>query len=456
MKKKYTVLLAVFLIAATVFTCVGYAALTTSLSIFGTAYVEGKPYKGVYIKDVEVVSTSGANSIVCDYILPTNYVVEADASRTGGSVTYKITFHNNTDVTYWYIGQKKDNAVDQNILVGQNNGITVTTKDQLSDSYSTFNTDDWIPPQTERVVYVTYSYGSNAQSVCSTMINYHFDIRMDAVHDEFLAVLNNIKAPDSYEYLTGVFDTHNAQTGGVTITTESHPEVFANLFEDLVVNIDGQERQASVVIRRENIDRDGTSGDTYGDGSPSGCEYTLYITVEGLTPGSQPTVYAIAYSRGTTGMGDQWYQVGELYEGTAPVKADGTIDYANWVATTKTYEVADNIYYNVAQKNGDQYDLLKTMEQLISTDDQDIFNDIDNTHIFKKVYDILQQHQYSTDPAVLGLREVFEEISIFYNNLNNGQEFKVVRNTYTRAEIIPAIKKLQKALDYYYQAYPGN
>ena len=80
---------------------------------------------------------------------------------------------------------------------------------------------------------------------------------------------------------------------------------------------------------------------------------------------------------------------------------------------------------------------------------------IDNTNIFKKVYDIIQKHPSSTDPAVIGLKNAFYEASKFYVNHNNGQEFKVVRNKYTRAEIIYAIKNIQKALDYYNQAYAG-
>ena len=95
---------------------------------------------------------------------------------------------------------------------------------------------------------------------------------------------------------------------------------------------------------------------------------------------------------------------------------------------------------------------MTTMEQLISAVDQDIFNQIDNTNIFKKVYDLLKKHPNSTDPAVLGLRKAFEDASIFYKNFNNGQEFKVVRDRYTRAEIIYALQNIQEALDYYYEA----
>ena len=433
----------------------GYASLADNLSLTGSADVEGKPYRGVYIKSVQVLSSSNIISNDCSYILPTNHSSEVEVRRSGGSITYCVTVHNNTDVTYWYVGPRYETTYGQNSLVSQSNGIAVVTKDHPNDSSQTFNTGDWIPPQTERDFYVTYTYGSSAPTVSSTLINFYFDIRMDALYDEFLAILNNVKAPDSYEQLKAALETQYSQTGSVSISTQSHPQVFDSLFEDLMVNIDGQERKASVVIRRENLDKDGTTGDAYKGGAPSGCEYTLYITVESLTPGTAPTVYAISYSKGAEGMGTQWYQVGELYEGTAPILQNGEIDYSSWIATHKSYEMADGITYLVGAPNGDQYDIMKTMEQLISAEDQDIFNTIDNVNLFKKVYDILQKHKGSTDPAVELLRAAFIDAEKFYNNFNNGQEFKVVRNKYTRAEIIYAIKNIQMALDYYYQAYPG-
>ena len=440
-------------IVMTIGICIGYAALSDSLSVQGNASIEGGPPVGVYIKHVEVYSRSNVTVSENDYILPTNHTTTATPSRSGASVTYKITVHNNTDLTYWYIGPLLSPTYGTNNLIGVSNGIAVTTKDHPSDTSATFNSEDWIPPQTERDFYVTYTYNASAQTVASTMINFHFDVRIDAVHDEFLAVLNNLIKEDSYETLTDAFDEEYAKNGAVTISSKTHAELFEQLFQTLTVNIDGTEKEATVVIRRENVDGKST-GDAYSGGTPAGCEYTLYITVESLTPGTRPTVYAISYSEGGTAMGEGWYQVGELYEGTAPIKADGTIDYAAWRATHKTYEMADGISYKVAAPNGDQYDIMNTLEQLISAQDQDIFNDIDNKNIFKKVYDIIQKHKNSTDPAVLGLRKAFEDASIFYRNLNNGQEFKVVRGTYTRAEIIYAIKNIQKALDYYYQAYP--
>lgn len=413
--------------------------------------IEFKEYKGVYIKSVEVVSTSNAQVTDNKYTRPTFHKTTVDANRNGGSVTYKIRLHNNTDTNYWYMGMSIPAGEGQNALINAYQGISIVLKDLLSDSTATFNKDDRIPPQTERDVYVTYTYGNNAQTACFTNIELCFGIRMDAVQDEFLTLLNNLAPGYNYYYLTELLNAAYTKNGSTTITTESHPEAFANMFGDLTVDVDGQEKTAHIVIRRENLDNDATSGDKYSGGTPAGCEYTLYVTVESLTPGTSPTVYAITYSKGANGMGNDWYQIGELYEGTAPIKADGSIDYKNWKATHKTYEIADGIEYLVGAPNGDQYDIMNTMEQLISAVDQDIFNQIDNTNIFKKVYDILQKHPGSTDPAVVGLKKAFDDASIFYRNMNNGQEFKVVRDKYTRAEIIYALQNIQAALDYYYQ-----
>lgn len=331
----------IILFFMTAFSVFGYATLTDNLSITGSADVAGRPFKGVYIKEIVVMNAANISSTECEYILPTNHSSVVEVRRANGSITYKITVHNNTDVTYWYIGQRLEGDFGQNAFVGRSNGINISTKDQLNDNYGSFNSDDWIPAQTERDFYVTYTYGSDAPVISSTLINFHFDNHMDAVHDEFLTVLNNTKSNGDYEYLTSVFDEEYASNGSVSISTESHPEVFDKLFDDIMIDIDGEERKASVVIRRENLDNDTSSGDNYAGNGPAGCEYTLYITVESLTPGESATVYAIAYSEGADGMGSAWYQVGELYEGTAQIDQNGEIDYTTWEAAYKEYEIAD-------------------------------------------------------------------------------------------------------------------
>ena len=412
-----------------------------------------KEFKGVYIKSTELVSAQNASNSKNSFEKPTTHVTTSDASRANGTVTYKITFHNNSEVTYWYAGRSYSSDFAQNSLIGKTNGISVRTADKQGDSSSTFDENDWIPPQTERDVFVTYTYGSNAQDSCQTKVEFRFDIKMDAVHDEFLEVLNNSPPGQGYYSLVELFNQLYHEDGTTHICSASHPEVIEGLFGDTMVNMDGVEKEAHVLIRRENLDNDTSSGDDYSNSGPKGCEYTLYITVDPLTPGSTVNVYAISYSIGASGMGDDWYQVGELYEGTAPVNSEGSIDYTKWKAKHKTYELADGIEYVVGAPNGDQYDIMNTMEQLISAVDQDIFNQIDNTNIFKKVYDIIKKYPDTEDPEIVGLSRAFEDASKFYRNLNNGQEFKVVRDKYTRAEIIYALQNIQQALDYYYQVY---
>ena len=444
---------------------VGYAAVTDHLRINGEVeVVESKPFEGVYIYDAVVYSTSNASNVSFEFTKPTSFESEIKPNRSGGSVTYKITFHNNTDVTYWYIKEDFLASVESNSLIGATNGITVTTKDHPNDSSETFNSSDWIPPQTYRDVYVTYSFGSNAQGTRVTLINYKFGIQMDAVYDKFLAVLNDTTAGGGYEYLANALDEKYKETGETVIASVGEEKaIFNALFgSDLKVNIDGQELAVNVMVRRENVDARST-GDTYdaGSGSPSGCEYTVYITAQSPAPDGRVYVYAISYSKGgAAGAGKGWYQLAQLYEGTAKVLTDydkntagnqTLFDYTTWEATPNKCIVANNITYLVGQEQGDQFDKLKTLEEIMSTNDSDIFNDINNSQILKNVYAIVYRNASANKnkEGYDALKAAFDAAAPFYEVQNN-IDVQVRRNC-TRSEIIPYIMHIQSALDYYNQ-----
>lgn len=444
------------------FLVVGYAALTDNVFIYGEGTAEGKPFEGVYISATSLHSINGASSVSFAHYKPTNFSVTASPARSGGSLTYKITVHNNTDVTYWYIQQKFITDFESNALIGQQNGITVVTKDHPDDTSSTFNSEDWIPPQTYRDFYVTYTFGSNAQAYPVTLINFEFGIKMDAVHDKFLAVLNDTSKNGGYEYLAKVFDEKYAESGETVIANiGEEKEIFNKLFgSELTVNVDGVETPVTVMVQRENVDNR-TTGDSYtgASGAPTGCEYTVYITIDALnSPTGEAIVYAVSYSTGGVASTGSWYQLGQLYEGSADIMdydtatpgMQGAFDIDSWIATPNRYEVADGITYLVGQEQGDQYDKLKTLKEIMSTNDQDIFNDIDNRRILKTVYDIVNNPSNSSKQGLLGLRDAFYAAAPFYNVMNNGQEIKVKRNC-TRAEIVPYILNIQTALDYYNQ-----
>ena len=291
-----------------------------------------------------------------------------------------------------------------------------------------------------------------------TLVNFHFDVRMDAVYDGFLAILNDTVSQYGYEYLASEFDKKYQETGSVVIgNIGEDKEIFDNLFgEDLKIEINGVLQPVTVLVRRENVDNN-SSGDAYSSG-PKGCEYTVYITADDLSnPGQQATVYAISYT--VDSHGNVWYQLAELYEGKAPVvdydptdsTFEGSVDITKWVATKNDYEVADGLVYKVGYEQGDSYDKLYTLEQLMSTKDQDIFNDIDNIKIMKKLHDLIVANSSVQSDTMDYIRKIYYHALPYFTNYNNGQEFKVNRS-YTRAQIIPIIKDLQDAIDYYNQA----
>ncbi len=457
MNKIQKILLWVCLPAMILSIMIGYAAVAEELHILGEANIDAEEYIGVYICEVTLVDTSNATSPKHDYVLPTVLDSTVQAGARNGSVTYRVTVHNNTDITYWYMGQDFSADYGANSLIGASNGIIVITKDKHDDGGSTFNTYDWIPPQTMRDFYVTYTFGSNAQGTQNTLINFRFGLKMDSVYDKFLAVLNDTSPGGGYELISDAFNEQYSDEGSCVIgNVGEDAALLEGLFGGkLTITSNGQEVPVTVMIRRENIDNRPT-GDSYSGGGPTGCEYTVYITVDDLSSSTgQATVYAISYSQKADGT---WYRFGQLYEGTTNKQDydtsndtyDGAFDVYSWTATPNSYEVTDNISYKVGQQNGDQYEIMKTLEQILSVEDQNFFNTIDNSRIFKTVYDILRSEVGNYDPGIIGLRTAFENAAPYYNNLNNGQEFKVVRD-YTRSELIPYLIDIQQALDYYYQ-----
>ena len=447
MTKHTNVILSIVLSFMVLFSAIGYSALTDTLGVDGVATLTPQEIIGIYIYDVQLVSsTSGASSINNKKVLPTSLYTELN-SGSRGSVTLKITVHNNSDITYWYLGQKFTGDYN-NSLLGISGGITVTTRDHVNDSNSSFNTEDWVPPQTYRDFYVTYSFGNSASGKLINQINFQFGMKIDAVHDKFLAVLNDIQTNYGYDYLTDAFDDNYRDNGSAVIgNTGEYKYVFDTLFgSNMTVNVDGQEKPVTVMVCRETVDGK-TTGDSFSPSGPSGCEYTVYITVDPLNSSTgEAVVYAVSYTLGSDG---QWYQLGQLYTGKADMAAGGTFDVYSWEATPKTYEVADGIKYNAGMEQGDQYDKYLYREQLMSAADQDIFNDIDNSKIYKKIYDILVSNS-PTAPGISGLQTAFDRAAKFFTNYNNGQEFKVKRDC-TRAEILPYLEALQTALDYYNQ-----
>ena len=456
---------------------IGYAAVCENLSITGSASYENEQFEGVYISDASILSQTSVSNVSFEYKTPTNFQVTVGSATSGGKVTFKITVHNNTDVTYWYAGDKYLAEYASNSLIGSSTGITIVTKDQPNDSAESFNTEDWIPPQTYRDFYVTYSFGSSARGTTTTLVNYAFEIRIDAVHDQFLAALNDKILGGGYSQLTEAFDGKYINNGGTIISNIGSEEaVFDSLFgNDLKINIDGEEKPVTVMVRRENVDKKTATGDTYpGSNAPTGCEYTLYITVDDLDKASgRVTVYAITYTCGADG---KWYQIGELYEGTCEMsnkdydpstpEYEASFDLYNWVATQKTYNVTENISYKVGYPQGTDYDKLFKLEDLMSVNDQEFYNKVNNSSgsLLKPVCNIIYSYsrrpdgQYDeyTNSANSGksgyeaLKVAFDKIKPYCLIANGAQDVRIQNaNSLSRAELIQILEDIQHKYDYY-------
>ncbi len=474
MKKLKIIACFAFVFFAAIFAGIGYASLSDSFLIAGNVSVKPKPYVGIYISEVEVVSESNLINNSTEYIRPTNLNNDLTINSVDSYITYAITVHNNSDVNYWYIGLDFSDELGSNELIGSSNGITIITRDHQESNSDYFNNEDWVPAQTRRTFYATYRFGSAATGNILTYINFKFGLYMDSVQDEFLKVLNDKSSTNGYYYLESEFDKKYSETGSTTIANiGSEKTIFDKLFgENLTVNVDGEEKSVTIMVSRRDVDSDTSTGDNYsGNNAPSGCEYTVYLTVGDLSnPGEKVTVYAVSYTCGSDGA---FYQIGELYEGTCTVQDydtsnetyQGSFDLINWDATAKEYSVTDQITYKVGYEQGTTYDKFDTIEELMGETDNEFYNKVNNNSqdLLKPVCNIIYSYRHNNgqwiefdneanknNPGFDDLKRAFDRIKLYCYIGNGAQEVKIQNaNSLSRAELIPMLENIQQAYDYY-------
>lgn len=468
------------ILLSTLFLGIGYAAVTTKLSVDGVEELK-EPEYGLYISEISVVSQSGVSSVSGEIQLPTGLRSAVSVSAQNASVTYAVTVCNETEITYWYQGCTAFDKYGQNSLVGVTNGIFISTKDNTTQGSTAFDTSDWIPPETTRTFYATYSFGPSVSGSVTTLVNFRFGLNMESVQDEVLNVLNDKVSQYGYHYLAEAFDKLYAEEGKTVMgNVGEHEEIFFNLFgADLTIDVDGKAVPVTIMMERKNVDGNASSGDSYaGSGAPSGCEYTIYVTTDDLsTPGGQATVYAVTYTCGADGT---WYQIGELYEGKSTVADydttdgtyDGAFDVSTWEASAKTYTVTDKISYKVGYEQGTTYDKLSTLEEIMSAKDQEFYNKVNNNSgdLLKPVCLIIYSYRHNNGQYVESentnnkykqgyeaLKVAFDRIKPYCLIANGAQEVKIQNaNSLSRAELIYHLEAIQAAYDYYKAINPNG
>ena len=187
------------------FACVGYASITASLTITGTAKVSIP--SGLFITEISTVSESNVdkNSVsFTEYTTTVNSIISRKTST--GKVVYEITVLNNTEYEYAYRGLYYMSTYGNNSYVSTsnaNNKLGVVVQ---------FPNGNIVGPKETLTFQVTYTVGKNVSASLDldTLLNFQFGINVesvdkayDIVHAKFLDILNTTT---TYEQLIDVLD----------------------------------------------------------------------------------------------------------------------------------------------------------------------------------------------------------------------------------------------------------
>ena len=477
------------LILMTGFMSIGYAALTDTLNLRGSAKVD-IPY-GLYITNVVTTGTSNNDKNEVTY-LPYTTTVDSTISNVysrwnqkSGSVTYQITVFNNTKLTYAYRGlYYQSNLANYN---GNPKIATYLNDNVLCVSCSLANAapeNKVVRPGQSLTFEVTYTAGKNlnANSNWSTLINYQFGINVEGeeqaieiIENKFLDILNSQITYDRLiDALDNKYDGSQEWTSnyiGNVVGSSSADSVDVNtLFAgQLQITVGSQQLDATVLIKHENLDGNQQTGDDYvaqppnSNGRPFygyGCEMTLYLTVDPLSAqsaGDYVPVYAVVFTRDRDADGNfvgDWYRVGDTYAGEADVvtydggTGGGSFCTDRWRADPTTYTVVEGYRYTVG---GNAFELdtysyqsgyRESIKSIVTAKDANATQTLQT--LLNHAKSILEMQGYAGTGIEL-VEQAYLDAARYYTLDANGNP--VVNANLTRAQLCPPMKNLRYAVD---------
>ncbi len=443
-----------------IFTCIGYAALTDELKIFGRVDVDIS--QGLFITSISTSSTANIDEQTVSFISQTTTVDSMiDRSNSGaGTVTYEITVLNNTSRTYAYRGlyyQESLDGYNGNSYVSESNGNNVMGITTSFPDGSTVESGQTL------TFYATYTVGRrmNAYTDWKTLVNFQFGINVDSVEEAREAIAekfeNVLNTSSTYEELADKIDDKYDGTwwkanfiGNVAGSTGEDSTTISTLFAgQLSMVIDGVEQPVTVLIKREDVDGNENTGDdytaTYGNSSTSGtgCEYTIYMTTDPLrTAGGNAEVYVMVYTcnKDESGNPGEWYLIGESYRGYAPIVGyegessgnTGSFVTDDWRSYAATYSPSENYSYTVNRG--------QTIKDIIQATDPSAVTAMQS--MLDEAYSILEENKYA-GTGMIELERVYYEMGDIYTI---GTDGKPTINETVRSRLIPYIEKLEQAL----------
>ena len=450
------------------FMCFGYAELTDTLTIKGSAEIEIP--SGLFITNIVEKSSSRLDVKTASYA-PYSTTVDCSLSKSennrAGSVTYEITVLNNTTREYAY-----RNLYYQTSASGYNNGsISTSNSDNKIGVVTNFPNGKIVAPGEYLTFEVTYTLGSSSyyfpsRNTYKTLINYQFGINVDSeaeavnvVHEKFLDILNTTSTYNTLvDVLDNKFDGSQEWTsnyvGNVGSATSDDSMAVNTLFAgQLQLVINGQTKPATVLIKHENLDNNRNTGDDYVATNTSnggvfrgyGCEMTLYLTTDDLNePYGYAPVYVSVFTCDRDANGNivsDWYLIGETYLGSANIvgykgENGGTGSFVtdNWKSDAGRYEVTENYSYYVAKDT--------TIKTLVQTVDQNMINEFQN--LLNRAKAMIEDVTYA-GTGITVVEEAYERASAFYTLDANGNP--VANANVTRAQLCPIVRQLENTLN---------
>ena len=470
----------IFLSFLCLFSCVGYAVLSDSLGISGSAKTDIP--SGLFITSV---STRGMSNVDSNSVSFLQYTTTVDStidrkSSGAGSVTYTVTVLNNTKLTYSYRGiyyQTNLTGYDGNNYVSTANanrriGVVCSLATASADAKK-------VEPGESLTFTVTYTVGNrmDADTDWKTLINFQFGINVDGerealavVEDKFLNILNTTSTYEQLiDALDNKFDGRQEWTsnyiGNVTGSSSEDSVAVNTLFAgQLQITVGDDQMDATVLIKHENLDGNTNTGDDYTAVNESnggvfrgyGCEMTLYLTIDPLTSaGRYVPVYAVVFTcdRDANGNTGDWYRIGSTYAGTANVvtydggNGTGSFVTDNWRADAATYQLIDGYSFNI---KGESYQLNAyshrvaqgdSIKTIVTAKDTNAINTLQT--LLNDAKRIAENQEYAGTGIELineELDKIYEKFAEYYTMDENGNH--IVDPDLTIAQLSPAILDL--------------
>lgn len=307
-------------------------------------------YGPFYITNIEQV---GGNYSSASTIKIAETKVESNvtlSNSTSSTVVYKITFYNSTDISYYY-----DDTQD---LSWNNNRITYEV--------SGIEQKEEVPGKKYTSLILTYKYenGVPRDKTLLAQLQFNFVVDKNSIGvvvaqtavNRFEQILNNKIAANSYQTLEdrmnkrGNYSSVVTYIGNVSGATDADSkfieEIFTSEFLKMDLNGDGKPEPITIMIKRENLDGDETTGDDYTytertywgsrDKTVKGAEFTIYITSEGFSS-SPLNVYASTFTK--LPGAKEWVEAVPLTKGTAKANnynggsGSNSFDTDTWLST---------------------------------------------------------------------------------------------------------------------------